>query len=57
MANLGTLEELPQEYRDTLSAKNLLPLWPNRSSHNNYFKYFFYVLKKICLISVRKVGK
>ena len=47
MANLGTLEELPQEYRDTLLVKNLLPLWPNRSSLKNYFKYFFYVLKKI----------
>ncbi len=47
MANLGTLEELPQEYRDTLLAKNLLPLWPNRSSHKNYVKNFFNVLNKL----------
>jgi gentisate 1,2-dioxygenase len=29
MAQLGTLEELPQDYRDDLTSHNLLPLWPN----------------------------
>lgn len=29
MHQLGTLEELPQEYRDNLTAQNLVPLWPN----------------------------
>lgn len=29
MAELGTLEELPQDYRDDLTKHNLLPLWPN----------------------------
>lgn len=29
MAELGTLEELPQDYRDSLTGLNLLPLWPN----------------------------
>lgn len=28
MGELGTLEELPQDYRDSLTARNLLPLWP-----------------------------
>lgn len=27
--NLGTLEDLPQEYRDDLTAQNLVPLWPS----------------------------
>jgi gentisate 1,2-dioxygenase len=26
---LGTLDELPQTYRDTLTAENLVPLWPS----------------------------
>lgn len=29
MSDLGTLEELPQEYRDGLTAQNLVPLWPS----------------------------
>ena len=29
MLSLGTLEELPQDYRDNLTAHNLVPLWPN----------------------------
>lgn len=29
MAELGTLEELPQDYRDGLTAQNLVPLWPS----------------------------
>ncbi len=29
MQPLGTLEELPQSYRDRLTALNLLPLWPS----------------------------
>lgn len=29
MHQLGTLEELPQSYRDDLTANNLVPLWPN----------------------------
>ncbi|MGY9005624.1 MAG: cupin domain-containing protein [Alphaproteobacteria bacterium] len=29
MAELGTLEELPVEYRENLNAKNLQALWPN----------------------------
>lgn len=29
MAELGTLEELPKDYRDSLTAQNLLPLWPS----------------------------
>jgi len=28
MTQLGRLEDLPQDYRDALSARNLLPLWP-----------------------------
>ena len=29
MTELGTLEELPRDYRDALAASNLLPLWPS----------------------------
>jgi gentisate 1,2-dioxygenase len=29
MAELGTLEELPLEYRESLAGLNLLPLWPS----------------------------
>jgi gentisate 1,2-dioxygenase len=29
MEALGTLEELPQQYRDDLTQMNLVPLWPN----------------------------
>jgi gentisate 1,2-dioxygenase len=29
MAELGTREELPPEYLDSLAAKNLVPLWPS----------------------------
>ncbi|MFV0281192.1 MAG: cupin domain-containing protein [Rhodoblastus sp.] len=29
MTQLGTLEELPLEYRNGLTAQNLVPLWPN----------------------------
>ncbi|MBN9427658.1 MAG: cupin domain-containing protein [Burkholderiales bacterium] len=29
MHELGRLDELPQEYRDALSARNLVPLWPS----------------------------
>lgn len=29
MTQLGTLEELPLEYRDALTANNLVPLWPS----------------------------
>ncbi len=29
MHQLGTLEDLPQEYRDQLTQQNLVPLWPN----------------------------
>nr|WP_067297427.1 cupin domain-containing protein [Marinobacterium profundum] len=29
MHALGTLEELPQAYRDELTGQNLVPLWPN----------------------------
>jgi gentisate 1,2-dioxygenase len=29
MSALGTLEDLPQTYRDGLRASNLVPLWPN----------------------------
>ncbi len=35
---LGTLEELPQEYRDTLTGLNLLPLWPSLRSVLPYGK-------------------
>jgi gentisate 1,2-dioxygenase len=28
MTQLGTLEELPQSYRDALTERNLVPLWP-----------------------------
>ena len=29
MSQLGTLEDLPLEYRNSLTAKNLVPLWPS----------------------------
>ncbi|OFS84685.1 cupin [Oligella sp. HMSC05A10] len=29
MSQLGTLDELPQDYRDSLEKNNLVPLWPN----------------------------
>jgi gentisate 1,2-dioxygenase len=29
MTQLGTLEDLPRDYRDALAASNLLPLWPS----------------------------
>lgn len=29
MLELGRLEDLPQDYRDALSAQNLVPLWPS----------------------------
>lgn len=29
MTELGTVEELPSDYRDALAASNLLPLWPS----------------------------
>jgi len=29
MHELGRLEDLPQDYRDNLTAKNLVPLWPS----------------------------
>jgi len=29
MQSLGTLEDLPQQYRDDLTQMNLVPLWPN----------------------------
>ena len=29
MSQLGTLEELPLDYRQGLTARNLVPLWPN----------------------------
>jgi gentisate 1,2-dioxygenase len=29
MHELGRLEDLPQDYRDELAARNLVPLWPN----------------------------
>lgn len=29
MSSLGTLEDLPQDYRRSLSAQNLVPLWPS----------------------------
>lgn len=29
MSGLGTLEDLPLEYRDELTARNLVPLWPS----------------------------
>jgi gentisate 1,2-dioxygenase len=29
MSQLGTLEELPQEYREALTSANLVPLWPS----------------------------
>ncbi len=29
MQELGRLEDLPQDYRDALSAQNLVPLWPS----------------------------
>ena len=29
MSQLGTLEDLPLEYRDALTAQNLVPLWPS----------------------------
>jgi gentisate 1,2-dioxygenase len=29
MSQLGTLEELPRDYRDSMAAANLTPLWPN----------------------------
>ena len=29
MSELGTLEELPLDYRDALTARNLVPLWPS----------------------------
>ena len=38
MTQLGTLEELPQEYRDNLTAKNLLPLWPGLRNFLPYDK-------------------
>lgn len=47
MQELGRLEDLPQEYRDALTAQNLVPLWPSlravrpprkaRSSHPRHF--------------------
>lgn len=32
MTQLGTLEDLPHDYRDALAASNLLPLWPSLRS-------------------------
>ena len=29
MSDLGRLEDLPQQYRDDLAARNLVPLWPS----------------------------
>ncbi len=29
MTALGTLDELPLDYRDALTADNLVPLWPS----------------------------
>lgn len=29
MSDLGTLEDLPQDYRDGLTSQNLVPLWPS----------------------------
>ena len=29
MTELGTLEELPLDYRNALTAQNLVPLWPS----------------------------
>ena len=29
MLELGRLDDLPQDYRDALSARNLVPLWPS----------------------------
>ena len=29
MKNIGTLEELPQEYLESLESENLVPLWPS----------------------------
>ena len=29
MHALGTLDELPPDYRQALSARNLVPLWPS----------------------------
>ena len=29
MHELGRLEDLPQDYRDALTRKNLVPLWPS----------------------------
>jgi len=29
METLGRLEDLPQDYRDELTAQNLVPLWPS----------------------------
>jgi gentisate 1,2-dioxygenase len=29
MSDLGRLEDLPQQYRDTLTSNNLVPLWPS----------------------------
>lgn len=36
MSELGTLEELPPEYRQSLTERNLLPLWP---SLRNFLPY------------------
>jgi len=38
MSQLGTLEDLPQAYRDSLSATNLVPLWPALRSFLPYGK-------------------
>lgn len=38
MTTLGTLEELPAEYRKTLSSKELVPLWPALRSFLPYGK-------------------
>lgn len=32
MSELGTLEDLPRDYRDALATSNLMPLWPNLRS-------------------------
>ncbi len=38
MSQLGTLEELPLDYRDTLTGQNLVPLWPALRSFLPYGK-------------------
>lgn len=38
MSALGTLEELPLEYRDALTANNLVPLWPSMRAALPYDK-------------------